>query len=32
MKVTERIAKLRSLMSEKNMDAYIVPSAGQPSE
>lgn len=27
MKVTERIAKLRSLMSEKNMDAYIVPSA-----
>ncbi|MEG1504856.1 MAG: aminopeptidase P family protein [Lachnospiraceae bacterium] len=27
MQVTERITKLRSLMSEKNMDAYIVPSA-----
>lgn len=27
MKVTERIAKLRSLMEEKNIDMYIVPSA-----
>lgn len=27
MNVTERITNLRSLMSEKNMDAYIVPSA-----
>lgn len=27
MKVTERIAKLRALMEEKNIDMYIVPSA-----
>ena len=27
MSVTDRIAKLRKLMEERNMDAYIIPSA-----
>ena len=27
MTVSERIAKLRSLMDEKNIDAYVVPTA-----
>ena len=27
MKVTERIANLRSLMTEKGIDAYVVPTA-----
>ena len=27
MNVTERVAELRKLMAEKNIDAYIVPSA-----
>ena len=27
MSVTDRIAKLRKLMEERKMDAYIIPSA-----
>ena len=27
MKVSERIAKLRALMAEKGIDAYVVPTA-----